>query len=188
MNNSKTFLLSAFLMTSLLSVAYGFSNVGAVSPDVVQGQYSFGPIIGVQDDQQDNATSQNVTWLLFGTWKSNLINQTNSENNNSSGVFDAAIEMIKPDGTAKHTHALSQFVLTNSSDVGNQTSVFNGTSTISMREGPVTQLPTSIRVMNNSTISIWLNPENVENHFDDDTIYGVVLNASDIKPLNLGGQ
>ncbi len=33
--------------------------------------------------------------------------------------------------------------------------------------------------MNNNTLSIWLNPANVENHFDDDTIYGVVLNASD---------
>ncbi len=72
MKNSKTFLLSVFVMTSILSVAYSFNNVNAVSPDVVKGQYSFGPIIGVQDDQQDN-----TTWLLFGTWKSNLINQTN---------------------------------------------------------------------------------------------------------------
>ena len=180
---SKVLLLSAFLMTSLLPVAYSFNNVGAVSPDVVQGQYSFGPIVGVQDDEQGNAT-----WILFGTWKSNLLNQTNSENNNSSGVFDAAIEMIKPDGTAKHTHALSQFVLANSTDVGNQTSVFNGTSKVSMRDGPVTQVPTSIMLMNNNTLSISLNPANVENHFDDDAIYGVVLNASDAKPLNFGGQ
>ena len=42
--------------------------------------------------------------------------------------------------------------------------------------------------MNNNTLSILLNPANVENHFDDDAIYGVVLNASDVKPLNLGGQ
>lgn len=185
MKVSKNLLLTAFLITSLVPVAYSFNNVNAVSPDVVQGQYSFGPIVGVQDDEQGNAT-----WILFGTWKSNLINQTNSENNNnnSSGVFDAAIEMIKPDGTAKHTHALSQFVLANSTDVGNQTSVFNGTSTVSMREGPVTQVPTSIMLMNNNTLSILLDPANVENHFDDDAIYGVVLNASDAKPLNLGGQ
>ena len=183
MKNIRNFLLSTFLMTSLLSVAYGFNAVSAVSPDIVQGQYAFGPIIGVQDDQQGNAT-----WLLFGTWKSNLFNQTNTQNNNSSGVFDAAIEMIKPDGTGKHTHALSQFVLSDSRDVGNQTTVFNGTSTISMREGPVTQVPTSISLMNNSTISIWPNPANVENHFGDDLIYGVVLNASDIKPISLEGQ
>lgn len=183
MNVSKNLLLSAFLMTSLVLFAYSFNNVHGVSPDVVQGQYSFGPIVGVQDDEQGN-----TTWILFGTWKSNLINQTNAENNNSSSVFDAAIEMIKPDGTAKHTHALSQFVLANSTDVGNQTTVFNGTSTVSLRDGPVTQVPTSIMLMNNNTLSISLNPANVENHFDDDAIYGVVLNASDIKPLNSGGQ
>ena len=183
MNVSKNLLLSAFLMTSLVLFAYSFNNVHGVSPDVVQGQYSFGPIVGVQDDEQGN-----TTWILFGTWKSNLINQTNAENNNSSSVFDAAIEMIKPDGTAKHTHALSQFVLANSTDVGNQTTVFNGTSTVSLRDGPVTQVPTSIMLMNNNTLSISLNPANVENHFDDDAIYGVVLNASDAKPLNFGGQ
>ncbi len=184
MKVSKILLLAAFLITSLVPVAYIFNNVNAVSPDVVQGQYSFGPIVGVQDDEQGN-----TTWILFGTWKSNLINQTISENNNnSSGVFDAAIEMIKPDGTAKHTHALSQFVLANSTNVGNQTSVFNGTSTVSMMNGPVTQVPTSIVLMNNNTLSISLNPANVENHFDDDAIYGVVLNASDAKPLNFGGQ
>ncbi len=183
MKVSKNLLLAAFLITSLVPVAYIFNNANAVSPDVVHGQYSFGPIVGVQDDEQGNAT-----WILFGTWKSNLINQTNSENNNnSSGVFDAAIEMIKPDGTGKHTHALSQFVLANSTDVGNQTSVFNGTSTVSMRDGPVTQVPTSIMLMNNNTLSISLNPANVENHFDDDAIYGVVINASDAKPLNMGG-
>jgi hypothetical protein len=177
MKNFKILLLSSILMTSLISVAYSFGNVDAISPDVVVGQYAFGPIVGVQDDQQGNDT-----WLLYGTWKSNLINQTNGEGNNSSGVFDAAIEMIRPDGTAKHTHALSQFVLSNSTDVGNQTSVFNGTSTISMREGPVPQVPTSIRLMNNNTISIWLDPANIENHFDNDAIYGVVLNASDAIP------
>jgi hypothetical protein len=180
MGNFKIFLLSAFLMTSLMTFAYCFDGVTAVSPDVVNDKYVFGPILGVQDDPQGN-----TTWLLFGTWKSNLLNKTNDENNNSSNVFDASIEMIKPDGTAKHTHALTQFVLSNSTDVGNQTSVFNGTSTISLRDGPATQVPTSIRFMNNNTLSIWLNPANVENHFDDDAIYGIV---ADIAPPNFGGK
>ncbi len=52
----------------------------AVPPDYVKGNYDFGRIIGVMDDEQDN-----TTWLLFGTWKSNLDNQTASEINNSSG-------------------------------------------------------------------------------------------------------
>jgi hypothetical protein len=46
----------------------------AIPPDLIKGNYDFGPILGVQDDEQDD-----TTWLLFGTWKSNLNNQTKSE-------------------------------------------------------------------------------------------------------------
>jgi hypothetical protein len=46
----------------------------AVPPDLIKGNYDFGPILWVQDDKQGN-----TAWLLFGTGKSNLNNQTNSE-------------------------------------------------------------------------------------------------------------
>jgi hypothetical protein len=177
----KNFVLSAFLMATLLSSAYGFSSVMAVPPDLIQGNYVLGHILGVQDDEQGN-----TTWLLFGTWKANLNNQTNSEADNSSSAFNAAIEMIKPDGTMKHTHALTNFVLTNSSNPNSNTTVYNGTSTISMKEGPVNEVPTGIKVMNKSVLSIWLNPASVKDHFGDDVIYGIVQNKSDAKRGDLG--
>jgi hypothetical protein len=168
-------------MTTLLSFAYGFNSIMAIPPDLVKGNYVFGPILGVQDDKQDN-----TTWLLFGTWKSNLNNQNNSQTNNSSSVFNAAIEMIKPDGTMKHTHEITNFVLSNSSNTNSNTTVYNGTSTISLKEGMVNQVPTSIKVMNKGVLTIWLNPESVKGHFGDDEIYGIVLNKSDVKPVDLG--
>jgi hypothetical protein len=177
----KNFILSSFLMATLLSFAYGFNSAMAVQPNLIKGSYDFGHLLGVQDDKQGN-----TTWLLFGTWKSNLNNQTNSENDNSSSTFDAAIEMIKPDGTMKHTHALTNFVLTNSSNPNNNTTVYNGTSTISMKEGPVNEVPTGIKVMNKSVLSIWLNPESVKDHFGDDVIYGIIQNKSDAKRGDLG--
>ena len=61
------------------------------------------------------------------------------------------------------------------------TTVYNGTSTISMKEGPVDEVPTGIKVMNKSVLSIWLNPESVKDHFGDDLIYGIVQNKSDSK-------
>ena len=82
--------------------------------------------------------------------------------------------MIKPDGTVKHTHALTNFVLSNSSNTDSNTTVYNGTSTISLKEGPVNEVPTSVKVMNNCVLSIWLNPESVKDHFGDDLIYGIV--------------
>ena len=179
----KNFILSAFLMATLLSLSYNFNGVMAVPPDYVKGNYDFGRIIGVMDDEQDN-----TTWLLFGTWKSNLVNQTGSEINNSSGVFNAAIEMIKPDGTNKHTHALTQFVLSNSSNINNNATVFNGTSTVSLKEGPVSEVPTSIKVMNNTALSIWLNPSSVMDHFGDDQIYGVVIDKSEARPMDAGAN
>jgi hypothetical protein len=177
----KNFVLSAFLMATLLSSAYGFSSVMAVPPDLIKGNYVLGHILGVQDDEQGN-----TTWLLFGTWKSNLNNNTNSETNNSSSVFNAAIEMIKPDGTMKHTHALTNFVLSNSSNTNSNTTEYNGTSTINLKESPVNEVPTSIKVMNNSVLSIWLNPASVKNHFGDDEIYGIIVNSSDVKRGELG--
>src|SRR5215211_3651230 len=170
----KNFILSAFLMATLLSFAYGFSGAMAVPPNLIKGNYDFGHLLGVQDDEQGN-----TTWLLYGTWKANLNNQTNSETDNSSSAFNAAIEMIKPDGTMKHTHALTNFVLSNSSSPNSNTTVYNGTSTISLKEGPVDAVPTSIKVMNKGVLSIWLNPESVKDHFGDDMIYGIIQNKSD---------
>jgi hypothetical protein len=177
----KNFILSAFLMATLFSFAYGFNSSMAVPPNLVKGNYDIGHILGVQDDEQGN-----TTWLLFGTWKSNLNNQTNSQTDNSSSPFNAAIEMIKPDGTMKHTHALTNFVLSNSSNPNSNTTVYNGTSTISLKEGPVNEVPTGIKVMNKGVLSIWLNPESVKDHFGDDEIYGIVQNKSDSKRGDLG--
>jgi hypothetical protein len=65
----KNFILSSFLMATLLSFAYGFNSSMAVPPNLIKGNYDFGHLLGVQDDEQGN-----TTWLLFGTWKSNLNN------------------------------------------------------------------------------------------------------------------
>ena len=171
-------LLTAFLVAGLVSFAYGFSSVVSVPPDLVKGNYDFGHILGVQNNGQDNTTS-----LLFGTWKSNLNKQTNSETNNASSIFNAAIEMTKPDGTMKHTHALTNFVLSNSSNTNSNTTVYNGTSNISLKEGPVNAIPTGIKVVNKGVLSIWLNPESVKDHFGDDWVYGIVSNTSDFRPM-----
>jgi hypothetical protein len=45
------------------------------------------------------------------------------------------------------------------------TRIFNGTSTASMREGPVTNIPTGISIMGDKVISIWFDPSKINNHF-----------------------
>jgi hypothetical protein len=48
-----------------------------------------------------------------------------------------------------------------------------------MREGPVTDIPTSISIMGNKVISIWLDPSKVGYHYGNTPIYGLVMDKLD---------
>jgi hypothetical protein len=82
--------------------------------------------------------------------------------------------MIKTDGTSKHTHTVTNFVLADTSNQNNYT-VYNGTGTISMPQGPVTEVPISIKVVNNSLGIINIGPNKIDNHFGTEPLYGIPL-------------
>ena len=82
--------------------------------------------------------------------------------------------MSKTDGTSKHSHTLTDFVLTNVANQNNIT-VFNGTGTISMPEAPITKVPLSIQVMNNTLGIIKIDSNKIDNHFGNDPLYGIPL-------------
>ena len=114
-----------------------------------------------------------------------LNNQSQSNNSSIQGntsssplgsIFNTSFKMVKLDGTANHTHTITNFVLSNMSMPNNMTRIFNGTSTASMREGPVTDIPTGISIMGDKVISIWLDPSKINNHFGNTPIYGTVMN------------
>jgi hypothetical protein len=86
--------------------------------------------------------------------------------------------MIKTDGTSKHTHTVTNFVLADTSNQNNYT-VYNGTGTISMPQGPVTEVPISIKIVNNSLGIINIGPNKIDNHFGTDPIYGIPLEESE---------
>jgi len=74
--------------------------------------------------------------------------------------------MMKTDGTASHTHTISDFKLVGDPVVNANTTIFNGTSTITMKDGPVNDVPISIR------LSIWVDPSKTDKHFGNTVIYG----------------
>ncbi len=129
--------------------------------------FTFGTIDSVQ-----NGHNGKPSWVLSGGWKTNLINQT--QNNPSGAVFNTSFRMIMLNGSADHTHTITNFVLKTKSMPNKTTTIFNGTSTASLREGPVTNVPTSIKVMDNKVLSIWLDPAKVKNHFGNTPIFGIV--------------
>ena len=102
--------------------------------------------------------------------------------------FDMQVEMVGFDSTAGHTHTITNFVVANVSQPDNMTKVFNGTSTASMREGPVTNIPTSIKITGDKVISIWLDPSRIENHYGNTPIYGLVMDVDKPRPGPVGGN
>ena len=170
-------LTTAVVITGALLVSYEENQVMAYSRAYGKGNFTFGTISSIQNDE-----SSNTAWVVSGHWKGNLLsNQSNvtSQGNISSSsgpTFNASVEMIMLNGTAAHTHTITNFVLANTSMPNNMTRIFNGTSTASMREGPVTDIPTGISIMGDKVISIWLDPSKINNHFGNTPIYGTVMN------------
>lgn len=164
----------AFVLTGGFAFVAPVSNVAMAVPfDFLDKTFVFGPVAGITEDENDS-----TEWVLAGIWRASLPNSTEiSNNNNTNGTtFNAAIEMIKPDGTARHTHTLTDFTLLNSSsDSSSNSTVFNGTSTISLADGPALDIPTSVKLSNNDLITIWIDPQSVDGHFGDSTnIFGIV--------------
>ena len=159
------------IASGLLLFSFNVDVIMGIPPGMVEGDYLFGRTVGIVDDEDGNQV-----WIIYGIWKTNLSNQTQATNNNST-VLDASFEMIKTDGTSKHTHTLTNFVLADTSNQNNHT-VFNGTGTISMPQGPVSEVPISINVVNNSLGLINIGPNKIDNHFGTEPLYGIPLEES----------
>jgi len=131
---------------------------------------SLGMISSIQND-----ASGKPTWILSGQWDLTIpkplkINQTNPPN---AAVFNAGFEMIKTDGTSMHTHTMSNFNLKGSSINGNAL-ILTGTATVSMKEGPVKDVPISITILNQGSLNLSIDPLKTSNHFGNTPIYGTV--------------
>jgi hypothetical protein len=139
------------------------------------GNYSFGIISSIQNNE-----SGNPFWIVSGNWKSNLLelaNQTNttgqgnaSQQETAAPTFNTSVKMITLNGTGEHTHTITNFVLENTIIPNNLTTIFEGTSTASLRDGPVTDIPTTITITNGKVISIWLDPLKIDNHYGNTPI------------------
>ena len=181
-------LILAIVFISLNNISSGGNGTALAqrpfrfSPFRENINYTFGAISSVQDDNNGKPA-----WILTGFWKTNLINHTttmttptssvngSTVQGGSANVFTASFRMIMTNGSAMHTHTIADFILKNKSMPNKTTTVFNGTASASLREGIVTDVPISLKVMNNSVISIWLDPVKVKNHYGNTPIFGIVF-------------
>ena len=173
-------LAMALIFTAAFTLIQQDNKVTAFPQQYQGGNYTFGPISSIQNDE-----SGKPAWIVVGNWKSNLFSNQSSGISGQQGAnatrssggssFDTQINMARLNGTAVHTHTITNFVLSNMSEPNNMTKVYNGTSTASLREGPVSDIPTSIQIMGDKVISIWLDPAKTDNHYGNTPIYGLVL-------------
>ena len=154
------------------------------------GLYAFGTIASLQNDENGNPT-----WIVSGIWKGSLSmgnetqgvggNQTNATSaaatNTTSttgdapnATFNSKFNMVMTNGSAMHDHEVYDFTLTDMSMPNNSTTVFNGTATITMRQGPVENVSVSIKRIDNDVISIWADPAVINNHFGNTPIFGTI--------------
>ena len=151
------------------------------------GLYAFGTIASLQNDENGNPT-----WIVSGLWEGSLSmdnkiqggggNQTSNTAKATiatgslpNATFNSKINMVMTNGSAMHDHEIYDFTLADMSMPNNSTTVYNGTATITMRQGPVPDVPVSIKTMDNNAVSIWADPTKINNHFGNTPIFGTIV-------------
>jgi hypothetical protein len=82
--------------------------------------------------------------------------------------------MAKEDGSAMHKHTINDFKLTGNPTKTSTGTAYDGTTTISMKDGPVSNVPVSITLSDNGNFSIMIDPKATKNHFGNTPIEGKI--------------
>jgi len=146
-------------------------------------------LVGTLSSLQNNPEGK-PSWIVSGLWKATLpsskANTTsaaptsgnNTGTNTSStgsGKFASMFNMVMINGSALHKHTIYNATITKVSNPDNKTTIMNGTAIVTMKNGPVSNVPISIKIMDDSAVSIWLDPTKTNNHFGNKPIFGTVV-------------
>jgi hypothetical protein len=134
------------------------TNAQALSGSLSDYKFGYGPIASINND-----------WILAGHWMSYF----NPSNLTDSG-FHSTFDMAMKNGSGPHLHQISNATINDVNIDGNNQTV-QGSVTITMRDGPVLNVPTTWTTSNNNTIAIVMDPSMINNHFGESPIYGLVL-------------
>lgn len=186
MSNKNSFRKSVSLFTALLIVTgaiaivtYSLSSGEAYSSKGKDRKdMTFGAISSIQNNEQGEPS-----WIISGHWITNIINKTmDSFNQTNPAKFDSWVYMVMLDGTAMHKHSISNFSLSDVSNQDNATS-YKGTVTVTLKDGPVEQVPIEVKVGNNHVIGLSIDSAKTNNHFGDTPIYGIIPPKDDIMKM-----
>ena len=150
-------ILTTFAIVATLLSLSG-TNAHASSGSLIDYEYGYGPITSINND-----------WVLAG----NYMGYGNPSNLSDSG-FHATFSMVMKNGSSYHMHQISNATIDDVRMDGNNT-IMQGSVTVTMRDGPVSNVSTNWTINNNNTLAISMDPSKIDNHFGDIPIYGLEL-------------
>jgi hypothetical protein len=174
---SAALLISAAIQNSVMAYQDSQQKQGYSHHDKMMmkpGSYAFGTIASLQNDENGNPL-----WIVSGLYKGSPFMNNKTQDGIATGslpnaTLNSKFNMVMTNGSAMHDHRIYNFTLTDMSMPNNSTTVFNGTATITMRQGPVHDVPLSIKAMENNAVSIWVDPTKIQNHFGNTPIFGTI--------------
>ena len=132
-------------------------------------EHGYGPIASINND-----------WVLAGSY----MGYGNPSNLSDSG-FHTTFSMLMKNGTSYHMHQISNATIEDVEMDGNNT-IMKGSVTVTMRDVPVSNVPTTWTIYNNNTLAISMDPTKIDNHFGDTPIYGLELTPEkEMETINL---
>ena len=168
-------ILTLAIVVTIIGVTVGLAHSINAATYMGHAGSAKGGTFGTIASIQGGGDTTHPTWILSGHWATNIINKTNQDfNQTNPPKFDASFTMVLLNGSAKHSHHISNFSLTNVKDE-NDTLSYTGLATVTLRAGPMKDVPMDIKVFNNNVISIWFDPAKVDRHFGETPIYGTVM-------------
>jgi hypothetical protein len=114
------------------------------------------------------------SWSTAGEWVMQLDGPITGRADPRIASFNATIHMVRLDGNVLHEHKIYNFNQSSVTHLGDDSTTFNGTMTVTLREGPVENVTGYIQILGDS-IAIWIDPRAVDNHFGPTPIHGMVL-------------
>ncbi|HKU48365.1 MAG TPA: hypothetical protein VJP79_00320, partial [Nitrososphaera sp.] len=155
-------------MTMDGSSTMGNNNDGIMSMVAKKNYSSFrGQISNVQLDKAGQPE-----WIQSGIWVLR-ISQEDEDATSPQYGFTARIMMVKPDGSAPHSHAIYGIKVTGH-DVNGTMHSLMGTANMGMPSGTVADVPIRINLINDAVIALWIGPDKVDGHFGSNPIYGTL--------------
>ena len=156
---------SIVLGASILTLAMALTIISISSVNVVDAQQQNTTKTGNFNYTQTNE-SGNPEWINTGNWSLTSADST-------SPTFEAIIDMAKPNGSAAHHHEVNNLTISGQPTSQNNGTIIEGTTTITMKEGPVANEPTTI-TLGEKDISVYFDPAKINNHFGNQSITGTV--------------